>query len=694
MEKKMITENIWGLPEAIPPSKTESVLSKKPTSSCKLFKLASATILLLFGVFPDKNVQAGDNEVPLMDKVIVTASRLEEKIASVPANVTVISEQEIKNSPAETVPELLRSTPGIVVNDITGNGRNITVDLRGFGETASLNTLLLIDGRRINQADLSGVDWTLIPKDRIQQIEIIHGGRGSVLYGDNAAGGVINIITKKGEELLFSGGLVAGSYESLHSRLAVSGSTESLSYALSGNYRTSDGYRDNSGTDAKDVGLNLEYFASNRFNIALTGGYHEDDTSIPGTLFLSDLERGVSRSSSTTPDDFSDIKDAYIQIVPKVFFTETSYFKLETSTREKKNNAFSSFTSGTFDADTEIDTLIASPQIVFNEKIVNHATKLITGFDYNKSEENLNNQSIFFGSASDASFDLSKEDWGVYGHTEVAVTEKVIASGGYRYDHAKFESSTTGISDNVTMDENLYNGGLSYMFSDNSSVYINYAKSFRYPVLDEMFSFFTNSFDTNLGQQTTDDYEIGTRIQLLPSVNVGVNLFRLNTDNEIFFNPSSFANENFDNTTIRQGVELTVSKYFSKISLNGSYTFRDTEIDGGTFDGNEIPNVPRHQFTAGAEATIFENVQLNLTGSYIGERPFISDFANAVDYQDDYLVVNAKLTYSFKKLSTFIAVNNLLDEEYSEYGGVNFQGFPGIYPAPGINVFVGISFDI
>lgn len=690
----MIGENIWGLPEAKLSSKTGAVLFSKTHRTCKLFNLAAAAVLLLLGVLESKIVQAGDNEVPLMDKVIVTASRLEEKIASVPANVTVISEQEIKNSPAETVPELLRSTPGIVVNDITGNGRNITVDLRGFGETASLNTLLLIDGRRINQADLSGVDWTLIPKDRIQQIEIVHGGRGSVLYGDNAAGGVINIITKKGDELLLSGGLVAGSYDSLHSRLAVSGSTEGLSYALSGNFRTSDGYRDNSGTDAKDVGLNLEYFASDRFNIALTGGYHEDDTDIPGTLFLSDLERGVSRSSSTTPDDFSDIKDAYIQVVPQIFFTATSYFKLEASTREKKNSAFSSFSSGTFDADTEIDTLAASPQIVINEKLFNHASKLITGFDYRKSKENLHNESVFFGSASDASFDLSKEDLGVYGQAEMAVTEKVIASGGYRYDHAKFESSTTGISDSVTMDENIYNGGLSYVFSDKGSVYMNYAKSFRYPVLDEMFSFFTNSFDTNLDQQTTDDYEIGTRIQIGPSVNVGVNLFRLNTDNEIFFNPSSFANENFDNQTIRQGVELTVSKSFSKVLLNGSYTFRDTEIDGGVFDGNEIPNVPRHQFTAGTEVKILENVQLNVTGSYVGERPFISDFANAVDYQDDYFIMNAKLAYTFKKLSTFIAVNNLFDEEYSEYGGVNFQGFPGIYPAPGINVFVGLSFDI
>jgi len=129
----------------------------------KIFNLTAATTLLLSGVLLSENVHAVENEVPLMDKVIVTASRHEEKIASVPANVTVISEQEIANSPAETVPELLKTTAGIVINDITGNGRNFTVDLRGFGETAPLNTLLLIDGRRVNQADLSGVDWTLIP---------------------------------------------------------------------------------------------------------------------------------------------------------------------------------------------------------------------------------------------------------------------------------------------------------------------------------------------------------------------------------------------------------------------------------------------------------------------------------------------------------------------------------------------------
>ena len=75
------------------------------------------------------------------------------------------------------------------------------MDIRGFGETGPLNTLVLVDGRRVNEIDLSGVDWTQIPLDQVERIEIVRGS-GSVLYGDNAVGGVINIITKKPEKPL------------------------------------------------------------------------------------------------------------------------------------------------------------------------------------------------------------------------------------------------------------------------------------------------------------------------------------------------------------------------------------------------------------------------------------------------------------------------------------------------------------
>ena len=169
-----------------------------------------------------------------MEEVTVTATRYEEQPSEVPAHITVITREDISKSTAQNIPELLRTETGIQVNDIAGNRRNYTVDLRGFGETASSNTLVLVDGRRINQADLSGVDWTEIPLERVERIEIIRGGRGSVLYGDNATGGVINIITKKGDTFKAGGELAGGSYGTFNSSAYVNSSLKGLSLSLTG----------------------------------------------------------------------------------------------------------------------------------------------------------------------------------------------------------------------------------------------------------------------------------------------------------------------------------------------------------------------------------------------------------------------------------------------------------------------------
>ena len=132
-----------------------------------------------------------------LEEIVVTATRYPQQLDSIPANVSVISAADIEASVARNIPDLLRAEAGLHVNDITGNGQTYTVDIRGFGETAGLNTLVLVDGRRITSADLSGTDWTVIPLDRVDRIEIIRGSRSSVIYGDNASGGVINIITRE-----------------------------------------------------------------------------------------------------------------------------------------------------------------------------------------------------------------------------------------------------------------------------------------------------------------------------------------------------------------------------------------------------------------------------------------------------------------------------------------------------------------
>jgi iron complex outermembrane receptor protein len=217
-----------------------------------------------------------------LDEVVVTATRYEEKLPDIPAHVTVITEEDIENSPAQNIPDLLRTEAGIHVYDLGGIRRNVSVDLRGFGETSSLNVLVLVDGRRVNQADLSGVDWVQIPIDRIERIEIVRGGRGSVLYGDNAAGGVINIITKKGAALKGGAEISGGSYGTFQSNAYVSGGFHNLSAYLSAGYLTADGYRDNSDTEARDFGISADYNIRDFMKLKFSSGYHKDETGSHG----------------------------------------------------------------------------------------------------------------------------------------------------------------------------------------------------------------------------------------------------------------------------------------------------------------------------------------------------------------------------------------------------------------------------
>jgi iron complex outermembrane receptor protein len=246
---------------------------------------------------------------PSTREIVVTASRYREGIASVPGQVTVVTEHQIRNSTARNIPELLRGVAAVHVSDIAGNSRHFTVDLRGFGESAALNTLVLVDGRKVNQADLSGTDWTLIPLEQVERIEILHGGGGSVLYGDNATGGVIHIITRSAGTRAAGAALEAGSYETLKASAYATGNLEGVAVSAAVRHLTSDGYRDNSGNDATDVDLDLAFTPSDNLVLTLGGRFHRDDAGLPGAIKTSDFAAGVSRRETVHPDDFVEVDD-------------------------------------------------------------------------------------------------------------------------------------------------------------------------------------------------------------------------------------------------------------------------------------------------------------------------------------------------------------------------------------------------
>ncbi len=183
--------------------------------------------------------EASTNEVVRTGEIVVSATRTERLRSEVPVSVAIVPEHEIRKKPAQSVLEVLRDIPGVTVADNGGNGLKY-IRIRG---ESTRRTLILLDGQPLSQQKSMEGAMPFIGKNQIERIEVVK-GPSSVLYGSEAIGGVINIITKKGGDKPISGGL-STTYDSSNKGWRqdydVRGNMNGIEYAVSyGNYRGGD----------------------------------------------------------------------------------------------------------------------------------------------------------------------------------------------------------------------------------------------------------------------------------------------------------------------------------------------------------------------------------------------------------------------------------------------------------------------
>ncbi len=235
------------------------------------------------------------------------------------ASSTVITAEEIAHSPSNNLPDILAQVPGVQLTSLFGspvNGVKTSVDLRGFGAAATANTLILINGRRLNDIDLAQVDLSTIPLNSIERIEITRGNSGAVLYGDNAVGGVINIVTKTGvggPPVAIRGEAGVGSFNQRLANVSASTNFGAWSTSFYGNAVKSDGYRDNNQLDQKNGIGNLNYTTPD-FKAFLTVTGDDQKLGLPGgrtvdpTINLNQLV--TARAGTNTPFDYGNQQGA------------------------------------------------------------------------------------------------------------------------------------------------------------------------------------------------------------------------------------------------------------------------------------------------------------------------------------------------------------------------------------------------
>ena len=323
------------------------------------------------------------------DEIIVKSSRLvKDKIVG--AQTYILNKDFIQSNPSKSIPELIAKLPGIKIKDLgEGLGGGQSIDIRGFGDTATSNTLILLNGQRLTNIDLMLVDFNTISRDSIDRIEVIM-GNSSVLYGNNATAGSINIITdqsiKKGDQINTS--FAVGSLGKFGSYLSATKTKNNFSVKGNHNLIFSDGYRRNSALYQNNGGIEFSYdnqYYDFYLNLKSNNQFQElpGDVGVHTGSFPNSNGFHIDPRSSDTPQDFSQNNGHQLFYGASFDLNNSNTFIFDGSYKYNKSEGH--FISSSFPSvlDTRISTYQISPRLLSDQKIFDFSFESIIGLDLN-----------------------------------------------------------------------------------------------------------------------------------------------------------------------------------------------------------------------------------------------------------------------------------------------------------------------
>jgi iron complex outermembrane receptor protein len=649
-------------------------------------------------------------------------------------SATVITADDIAHSPAQTLQEIIAQTPGVQLTSLFGgvNGAKTSVDLRGFGAFATSNTLVLINGRRLNDIDIAGVDFSTIPRDSIERIEITRGNSGAVLYGDNAVGGVINIVLKNGvggPPVAMRAEAGVGSFDQRMASVSTALNSGPWSTSFYGNAIKSDGYRENNALDQRNGVGNLNYTTPDlKAFLTVTGD--DQKLGLPGGRIV-DPSIGVNelvtnRRGAATPFDYANQQGASAT----AGFTKTilNGVDLIVDGGVRKKDTQSAFFgtvpfasplpsfSSTYN-DASLQTWSITPRLSIKNSILGVPSQILTGIDYYDATFH-QDRGAFKGVPPTHIYDLSQQTLAGYWQHTVGLLPTTDFSYGARIQNTslsardRYDPNAPGCAmffncsaqaSPLDSNETQYalHLGLEHRFNNIFSMFGRAARAFRTPNVDERVSsgpafdpFFTPlPGDFKLKTQTSHDIEGGFRIKS-GGFQMQSSIYNLDLENEIHFNPVLFFNTNLDPTR-RYGSETSAALRVSdSVTLRGGMAYTRAVFREGAFAGNDVPLVSRYTASGGVTWNIWQNyLVFDATVRAWSERFMDNDQANTQRRIPADATVDLKLSGAYEHFFWSLSVNNLFDALYYDYA-IASSFTPGrfsAYPLPGRTYMVKVG---
>lgn len=602
------------------------------------------TLLLILFLFLSSNLARAAEPVQAetLPPVVVTATRLETPEPEVTTSITVITAREIQSQQAETVLEVLRNVPGMDVVQTGSRGNTTSVFVRG-GESDHL--LVLIDGIEVNSTTTGAFDFAHLTTENIERIEILRGA-GGTLYGSQAIGGVIHIITKAGRGKPQLGvSTEGGNHRTHHQALTLRGGTERLGYFLSASRLETAGVRRRN-DDYQNAA------ASGRWDLWLT-----DNALLRGIFHFRKTDLGLFNNNNFTagagdPNARENITDYLFKFDWEQKILPAWDFRLSGSQFKQHDK----FTDDPDAVDAGLARTRRRPRIMTAELQTNYrwqewsATTL--GIDYKKRQATTTTRT-----ATPIRRDQGNMAYYVQEQLRF-LRNRIVLVGGMRLDdHQTFG---TEWSPSVSASYLLLETG--------TKLKLGYAQGFKVPSMNELFD--PDFGNPRLGPEKSWELNGGIDQRLSRGLNVGITYFHREVEDLIVFAPPTFQSRNLDRVRL-DGIELSGDlKLAAELAVRTNYTLLEKDTSSG-----RLLRRPRHR---GNIVLTFQQERLhaNLSAHIVGKRDDVGVVSGADVKEAGYLKLDLALSYllpwkvnGMRQVTFFGKIENLLNRRYEEADG-------------------------
>lgn len=656
------------------------------------------------------------SEPKQLPTIVVTGTRIPEPEFEVPASISVVTEDDIRQGPPGTdLVDTLARVPGLVAQNRESLAQDLQLSLRGFGARASFGVRgirLLMDGLPYSLPDGQGQTdpFNLAVAQRIEVLR----GPFSVLYG-NAAGGVIQVFSQDGPPQPEVGtDLMFGSYGTHVERLQAGGTSGNVNYIANASWFGTDGYRQHSEAERNNFYTKWRYTPNDSaaltfiFN-AENQPFAEDPSALKADVAASDPRTARSAVFTYGSGETHYHREGGVVYQQQLGANDQLYGTAWLGHRTV--NQFLPFAgddplSGGAVVDLDNDSGGGSARWTHSAEAGGFPLKTIAGVDYQRLREHrkgfVNDDGRKGALARDEHDTMSR----LGGYVQVNwKLGRWQLDGGVRHSRVKFDVEDHFVTDidpddsgSRAFSKTTGFASVLYGISPSVNVYASYGRGFETPAFAELAyrPDGTSGLNFNLDPSTSDNYEAGVKANFGVSGELRFALYRIDTDDEIVTAESANGRSTFQNagSTRRSGAEFSLAG-----ALGGGFhgylamTWLQADYASGPYDGNRLPGIPRTTFYGALDWSHAPSGFYAKADAQYRSRVFVDD-VNSAD-ADGYAVANLEAGFHQRaggwKFGEFAQLNNLFDRQY--IGAIVVNASYGRYyePAPGRNWLVGLS---